>query len=828
MTHEDGSGPAEGTANDTRTVRPEDRARAAERRIGPYRLLRELGHGGMGTVFLAARADEQFHKKVALKVIRGGADSEEVVRHFKRERQILAGLDHPNIARLLDGGTTDDGLPYLVMEYIEGEPLVDYCDSRRLNVTERLRLFQSICAAVQFAHRNLVVHRDIKPNNILVDTEGSPRLLDFGIAKLLNRDLAGEAATATSFGMTPEYASPEQIRGGHITTATDVYSLGVVLYELLTGRHPYRLATRQPLEVLKAISEQEPEKPSDAARRTEDARTPGGGGGKSAEAMASMREGTAERLRRRLRGDLDNILMTALRKEPQRRYASVEAFSEDVRRYLEGLPVKARQPTAAYRAAKFVRRHRAGVLAAIALVAMVIGFAVSMAVQSERVARERDLAEKERAAAQRERATAQRVSTFLVDLFRVSDPGEARGNSITAREVLDTGSAKITGELKDQPDVRAALMDTMGRVYTNLGLYDRAAPLLHEALATRKAVFGDAHLDVAESKTSVANLLYEKGDYLAPEALHLEALAVRRKLLGNEHVDVAKSLLHLGNVLMLRGEYAGAEAHYRDALAIQRRLLGNEHVDTARTLHNLANLVAMRAEYDSAERLYRESLDMERKLLGKEHPSLVRGLNNLGMVLAAKRDNAAAEAIHREALDLGARTLGSEHPDVLMSLDALATLHAERGDHAGAEKMSRQALASWRKVLGDAHPDVGMSQAGLAEKLMERNLPEALRLARGSVAILQRALPADHQYVADAKSILGECLVRSGRPADAEPLLLESLAVLEPATGKESRGTQKAIERLAQLYEKWGKPAQAATYRARLAPGGGDPKAASR
>src|SRR5688572_16500160 len=398
------------SGDETNTTSAEGRAPALERRIGPYRILRELGQGGMGVVYLAARADEQFRKRVALKVIRSGRASEEVVRHFKRERQILAGLDHPNIAKLLDGGTTDDGLPYFVMEYIEGEPLLAYCDSRKLSVAERLKLFQAICSAVQYAHRNLVVHRDIKPGNIVVAEDGSPRLLDFGIAKLLNPELAGEAPTATAVVMTPTYASPEQASGGRITTATDVYSLGVVLYEMLTGHLPYRLLSRQPLEILKAISEQEPEKPSTAVGRTEDVTAPPEGAALhvTPERVSSTREGTPDRLQRRLRGDLDNILMLALRKEPPRRYASVEAFSDDIRRYLEGLPVNARQPTAGYRAGKFLQRHVAGVAASAVFIVLLIGFAVAMAMQSARVARERDVAEKERAAAQQERETAQR------------------------------------------------------------------------------------------------------------------------------------------------------------------------------------------------------------------------------------------------------------------------------------------------------------------------------------------------------------------------------------------------------------------------------------
>jgi len=750
----------------------------AERRIGPYRILRELGHGGMGTVYLAARADEQFQKRVALKIIRSGADSAEVVRHFKRERQILAGLDHPNIAKLLDGGATEDGLPYLVMEYIEGQPLLSYCDSLSLPIPERLKLFQAVCAAVQYAHRNLVVHRDIKPGNVMVAADGSPRLLDFGIAKLVNPEVSGEAPTATAMVMTPEYASPEQARGEVITTATDVYSLGVVLYELLTGHNPYRLTSRQPLDVLRAVSEQEPESPSTAIDRTEERTAPQGAAPirVTPESVARTRGGTPEKLKRRLRGDLDNILMLALCKEPQRRYASVEAFSDDIRRYLDGLPVRARKPSLGYRAAKFVKRNAVGVAASAVVLVLLVAFAVAMALQSARVARERDLAEKERTAAQRERETAQRVSAFLVDLFKVSDPSEARGNTVTAREVLDKGADRIATELKDQPEVRGTLMDTMGTVYVNLGLYDRAVPLLQEALATRRAALGNEHLDVARSLFNLAVVLRRRGDYAGAEALHREALALRRKLLGNEHPDVARSLNNLGLVLTDTGDYAGAEAFYREALAMRRKLLGNQHRDVAATLSNLAIVLKQRGDY------------------------------------------AGAEALYRDALAIVRQQLGNEHPDVALSLDNLADVLALKGDFAGAEAIFRETVPLLRKLLGSEHPSVGVSLINLADMLcLERKPGEAEPLAREALAIFRKALPGGHAYIAEAESVLGGCLTLSQRYGEAEPLLLGSYPVLKAKTGERSPETRKALERIVRLYEARGQPARAAGYRAELA-----------
>jgi serine/threonine-protein kinase len=751
-----------------------------ERRIGPYRILRELGHGGGGTVYLAARADEQFQKRVALKVMPAGADSIELVRHFKRERQILASLSHPNIAQLLDGGTTDGGLPYFVMEHVDGEPLLGYCDSRRLSISGRLRLFLSICSAVQYAHRNLVVHRDIKPANILVAADGSPRLLDFGIAKLMNPELLGEAHTATAMVMTPEYASPEQARGQRITTATDVYSLGVVLYELLTGLRPYSFPSRNPLDVLRAVAEQEPSNPSTAVERMRirSAVSPEAEGAlpPAAEVVSHARETTPGRLQRRLRGDLDNTVMMALRKEPQRRYPSVEALAEDIRRHLEGLPVAARKGTVAYRASKFAQRHRVAMAAAAAVAALLVGFPIAMAMQSARVARQRDLAQKERTTAQRERETAQRVSTFLVNLFKVSNPSEARGNTVTAREVLDKGAEKIATELKEQPEVRATLMDTIGNVYRNLGLYDKAAPLLQEALEER------------------------------------------RTALGNEHPDVATSLHNLATVRAQRGDYAAAEGLFREALAMRRKLLGNEHADVAKTLNILANVLYSKGDYAAAETLYREGLALSRKLLGNEHPSVAMALNNLALVRKEKGDYAGAESLHRESLALWRKLLGNEHPYLPLSMNNLANLLAEKGEYGEAESLLREALAMGRKLLGKDHPEVAMYLSSLADTLCRDEKPqEAQPLAREALVIFSKALPGGHPYIAETESVLGGCLSLAQRYGEAERLLLASYPILKAKTGERSLETRRALDRIVRLYEAWGKPDQAARYRAELA-----------
>ena len=393
-------------------VPPEPALPFAGRRIGAWRLLEQMGHGGMGTVYLAERADDEYRKKVALKVIRVGQDSADVIARFKRERQILAALDHPNIAKLLDGGTTDDGRPYLVMELVLERTILHYCLERKLGVAARLRLFAQVCDAVQYAHRSLVVHRDLKPGNILVTEDGVPKLLDFGIAKLIHPD-GGQDESHTATGahvMTPEFASPEQARGGAITTSSDVYSLGVVLYVLLAERLPYRLRSRQTFDVLRAVVEEDPERPSTAVTKEESPEN------KATEARhpsreARFSEGSLARLSRRLRGDLDTIVLTALRKEPERRYASVEALCEDIRRHLEGLPIRARKPTLAYRTSKFVSRHLWSVAGTALFLALLAGAGASLVVQSRRAARERD--------------TSDRLAAFMLDLFALSGPDQA-------------------------------------------------------------------------------------------------------------------------------------------------------------------------------------------------------------------------------------------------------------------------------------------------------------------------------------------------------------------------------------------------------------------
>src|SRR5215470_5012884 len=531
------------------TVEPKDDL--TEERIGPYRVTRLIGRGGMGAVYEAERDAEQFQQQVAIKIIKRGMDTDFVRDRFLLERQILASLDHPHIARLFDGGVTQDGLPYFVMEFVAGEPITTYCRRRRLSVNKKLQLFRKVCSAVQHAHQKLVIHRDLKPSNILIAEDGAPKLLDFGIAKLLSPDVS-QSHTRTEAAlrlMTPEYASPEQARGQAVATTTDVYSLGVVLYELLTERRPREFKTYLPGEIERAFHGAEIKEPSK---------------------VVSRNTGAGARLARSLAGDLDNIVLMAMCKEPERRYQSVEQFSEDIRRHLAGMPVLARKDTFVYRTGKFIRRHKAGV----AILALLIVLAVAMAVLAARIARERDRANQEA-------ATAQAVTQSLVAMFEVTDPGKARGNVITARELLDQGAKKVVRELKNQPAVQAKLLDTIGQLYENIGLHDRAQPQLEEALRLRRQAVGNESPDVATSLNHLAELTYLKGDYVESESLLREALIMRRKLLGAESREVADSLNSLGQLMWKTGKLHEAGLLYRQALDLRRKMYGADHPSVA-------------------------------------------------------------------------------------------------------------------------------------------------------------------------------------------------------------------------------------------------------
>lgn len=756
------------------------------RRVGHYRVQAKLGEGGMSTVYLAVRADDAYRQQVALKVLGYGPDRSDLLARFRAERQILASLEHPGIARLLDGGATDDGRPYLVMEYIEGVPLDEHCDRKRLGIEARVDLFRQVCAAVQYAHQNLVVHRDIKPSNILVNADGVPRLLDFGIAKLLAGAELSAAVEATVTGqrlMTPQYASPEQVEAGAITTASDVYSLGVLLYVLLTGQLPYRLSGTTSDALQRAVVEQDPERPSAAVGRTtrEASRSPServAAAGEEREAASEARGLRPQQLRRKLRGDLDNIVLMALRKEPERRYASVALLSEDLRRYREQLPVTAQPDTLGYRVRKFVGRHRAGVAVAGLGLVVIVGLAASMTVQAVRLARQRD-------EIRAERDKALEVRGFLEEVFAGSDPGEARGETVTAREILDKGAARVMAKLQDQPETQAALALAIGKVYLSLGLNDRALPLLQQSLAQRERLHGASPLDVADSLLALSVLEQNRGRFAEAETSQRRALAIQRRQLGSQDRRVGDSLTDLSVTLLSLAKYPEAETTVREALAIHRKAPGGREAE-AYDLNNLASVLRRSGRLAEAEAAYRDALAAARAVFGPAHPQLTRTINNLAVVLKDEGDLAAAEPLMREALAMSRKLYGEEHPDIALQLSNLASLLGARGDDDAWVALARQALEMRRKLFGPDHEQVAMSLGNLGEALEQKGELSAARpLFERELRIQRKVFGNQHPRCAVALTQLAELSLAEDDPGEAEPLAREALEIRRKALGTE-------------------------------------------
>ncbi|MEE8523868.1 MAG: serine/threonine-protein kinase, partial [Thermoanaerobaculia bacterium] len=633
--------------------------------LGPYRLLREIGQGGMSTVYLGARDDDSFRRRVAIKVIRRGMESAESQRRFRAERQILASLDHPWIAKLYDGGETAEGLPYFVMEYVEGLPIDTYCDQHRLTVSERTILFGKVCSAVHYAHQNLVVHRDLKPSNILVTTGGSPKLLDFGIAKLLNPELSSSELEPTATWMrllTPHYASPEQVRGEAITTASDVYSLGVLLYKLLTGRLPYVLEARTPKEVERLLTEHEPPKPSTVVIGG-----PNGSGRRRAqrddptpESISRARGVRPQQLARQLDGDLDNVILMAVRSTPQRRYGSVEQFAEDLRRHRKGFPVIARQGKVSYRLGKFLRRNRLAIAVAAVILLLVVSFAVATILQSARVARERDQA-------RRERDEKEQVLALVEEVFQLADPGQARGETFTVREALDRSAELIGQRLGSVPVLEAALRETIGTIYFNLGLFAEARTHLTEVLEIHRELYGADSLEYVDSLAAIGAVFRETGDYDRAEEHTVEALSRARELVGDHHPGLIEPLNHLVTLLCYRGDYQRAREPSLEALTLAREYSDDTRSELAEAVTNRAVVLKKNGDLEGAKHLYREGLAIQQRILGEDHPEVANILNNLAVVLKALGEHQAAERMHRRTLILRRRLYGDAHPVVAQS-----------------------------------------------------------------------------------------------------------------------------------------------------------------
>jgi serine/threonine-protein kinase len=725
-------------------------------KIGAYRILREIGRGGMGNVYLAARADDAFQKLVAVKIIRRGMDLEEVVQRFRAERQILAMLDHPNIARLLDGGATDDGLPYFVMEFIEGEPIDKYSNGHSLAIEERLQLFQGVCSAVSYAHQNLIVHRDLKPANVLVTKEGVPRLLDFGIAKLLAPDATQEKTLTALRALTPEYASPEQVRGEPITTASDIYSLGVLLYWLLTGHRPYHSAMSSPAEVERAICEEEPEQPS-------------------------------------LPRDLSAIVLMALRKDPRRRYVSVDQVSEDIRRYLQNLPVVARPDTRAYRAAKFIRRHKAWVaMAAITFASLTGGIGASL--WQTHIARI-------------EQAKTARMNTFLQEMVSgTSRTANQKGLDATVADMLADASQRVETELSDQPEVKAQMLLTIGAAYEDSAKYDLAGQYLRKAYDLNIQLHGPDSRQAASVMHRLAGLDYLTGNYAGADSWFQRALPIYKRHVNDADFDAAWMPAMLSDAAFAAralGRLDEAERLWQEALAYTIRVPQRNRGPMGATVKTfLAQLYLDRGDVQKADPLASEAVRDLRPL--GDRPSLAQSLIDLGNVRRLQRRYAEADLSIQEGTDLYSQSQGADHPNVAYGLVSLASSRYYQGRYDLAEQDARKAMRIVEKLPKNArgHQVANVTLALILNKTGRTGEAEPLLREALAMAHQNSRRPLD---VTLASGALGECLVMQERYAEAEPLLIQSYATLKNLQVPGSPAVKEARDRLASLYTARGK-----------------------
>jgi len=718
-------------------------------RVGPYRILEEIGRGGMGVVYLGDRADGHFEQQVAIKLMRPGADNTEARSRFQQERQIIASLHHRSIARLYDGGVTEEGQPYSAMEFVEGTPINVYCDENRLGIAERLRLVEVVAGAVHHAHQNLVVHCDLKPSNILVTPEGEIRLLDFGIARLLDTATTGAPSEGQlwSRAITPRYASPEQIRDEPVTTASDIYQLGLLLFELLTGERARDISSTSDVTEVTELAGQPPIPPSAALRDLSHDR---------AVVAAGARNTQRRSLLRSLRKDLDLVVQTALAPKPEERYPSAAALLEDLERYRRSEPLAVGPATLRYRVGRFVRRNRLAVAVAATLISLLLGYSVTVTLQAEKIRRERD--------------RAQRMQTFALGIYGADDPVQALGPEVSAADLVTRGVARAEAELSEEPDLQAEVKLYLGRAYTHLGLYEAAETQYRDTLALREGLYGEAHPEVAEALHHLASVLLKRD---APQALPLleKALAQNRRFLGDDHPSNARVLANIGHFLRSAGRYGQAEERFREALDLQRRH-DPDGIAVAGTLAGLAWSVRVQSRPQEAELLLQEALTIRRTHFGDRHPQVASNWNDLATVLWQLERWEEGDKAIRQAIELRKELQGDTHPSIALSLGNLAGALFRRGEVKRAAELYRQVVDMREEGLGSNHPRLAQSKTQLAEVLHETgDLDEALKLFESSLAIFKDHLPPDHPSFGRVCLGLGKALIDADQLERARSVL---------------------------------------------------------
>ncbi len=743
-------------------TKQEDECNLIGETFGIYQLNKKLGSGGMADVYSATRTDGVHSNPVALKLVRGWGDPKELVARFKRERKILSSLKHPNITYFLDGGLSEKGRPYYVMEYVEGEHFDQYCQRKNLPIHESLKLFIEVCEAVASAHQQLVIHRDLKPSNILVTEQGQVKLVDFGIAKIMDDEGLETSLSVLGIPMTLRYGSPEQVKRDTLTTASDQYSLGVLLFELLTGQSPYDLKRG---DLLKAVCETQPKRPSQSNSQ------------------------------RRISRDLDAITLKALQKAPERRYSSVQQFAEDIQRYLTKRPVIAHEISVLYLATRFVQRNLMMVIVVLTLLS--VGFG-----QQIRVMNERDVAERERELATKKGETSRQVQKFMVDLFEISDPGDSRGNSITAREILDRGVIKIKENLKEQPEEKSTLLHTMGAVYLNLGLYETSEILLKQSLLLRQNILPAGGIEEAESLNEYGKLKQMQGRYQEAITLHQQALAIYTNLPGEHDQHVAETYNNLGVVHQVKGEYEQAIEYYKKSSLINRKVLGKNHFRVGITFNNLGVVYRIKGEYDQAIEYYERALPILKKTKDENHPTVGSAYVNLGTVYFSKGDNDRAIEYIEQGLAIELNAFGENHPNVALTYGNLGTAYAAKGEYERAITYFEKELLIDINKLGKDHPSVANNyiDQGIVYQ-MKKEYERAIEYSEKATSILSSTVESNHPLYSEAYANLGDAYTALTKYSRALGYYKKAIAINIENLGANHPDTRKVVSSLVKLQE---------------------------
>lgn len=724
--------------------------------IGAYTLTEQLGEGGMGAVYLGKRNDGQFDHSVAIKLIRNGVNRSEIHNRFIRERQILAGLNHENIARLYDGGMTADGIPYLIMEYVDGVPIDRYCDDHHFSVRQRLTLFKSVCKAAGYAHKNLVIHRDLKPENILITNNGTVKIMDFGIARLMepSHPDENEAEPNQTKYLTYSNASPEQARGDNATTASDIYALGVLLYKLLSGVHPLPLhGKRNPDELMDLIQHHQPQS---LTRSFESLNS------NTQIDVATKRDATPRKLCAELKSDLNAIARKCLRKNPQQRYQTVDDLLQDFDRYSRGFPVRAVSRSKTYVARKYLVRNAKPLLiaAAFGLAAVLSGLFYTYRMQQERNI------------AQLEANKANQVTNFVLELFKGSDPSTTGGDDVSARDLLNRGIER-TEYLENQPVLQANMLEVLGRIMTQLGEYEEASGLLAESIDLREEQLGENHIETVSSYEQMGTLLSARGDLFDARQMLEEALEKRRNLQGFDQAAMSEANAELAYVYRRLGRFDEAESLYRSLIEIYTNRLGENDLLTLKSLSSLGVTLHVKGELESAEQIYREVLQKREETFDSAHPDLAMSYNNLGSLLLNRGAFNEAEKHLTKSLEMRRSLFGDIHPKVALSANNLGILKRNTGNFEEAMQYFEQSIAINRELFGDQELQTAINMFSIAElHLMQRNYEKSYDLYSSSNAIFKEHLPDGSSFIARSEIGMGEAGLHHANVSEEEAGLI--------------------------------------------------------